>query len=55
VKVGDLVRHCRGEIGLVIGLDTARPYPYLIWFFGSSKADTDWFVKSVFRIISESR
>ena len=55
MKLGDMVRHYDGDNGLVIGVDTARPYPYLIWFFGSSKADTDWFVKSVFRVISESR
>ena len=55
MKVGDIVKHYDGDRGLVIAHDIQRPFPYLIWFFGDSKACTDWFVKSVFKVISEGR
>ena len=55
MKVGDMVKHYDGDKGLVIAFQEGSPYPYLVWFFGDSKAGKDWFVKSVFRVISESR
>jgi len=63
VKVGDLVRHYDGDKGIVIGYAPSSNYPYRVWFFTSSRSpdfhhmlpQADWFVKSVFRVISESR
>ena len=62
MKVGDLVRHYDGDKGIVTGVDVGRTYPYRVWFFTNKRtadydlvSQTDWFVKSVFKVISESR
>ena len=54
MKVGNLVRHNDGAVGVVIEIRRGPDwlYPYRIrWFDG----DTDWFRERAVELISESR
>ena len=62
MKIGDLVRHYDGDKGIVIGYAPSSSYPYRVWFFTNKRtanydlvSHTDWFIKKVFKVISESR
>ena len=61
MKVGDLVKHKDGSVGLVIQVAPAKredfDYPYRVWFFTERETRewAEWFVPCVFEVINESR
>jgi hypothetical protein len=54
VKVGDLVRHCDGEIGILLDVSwLMMSFPYKIMF---PSTGTDWFSEQcIVERVSESR
>ena len=53
MKVGDLVRHCDGEVGLLLELNWRVDFPYKIMF---PSTGIDWFsVPSIRGVVSENK
>ncbi len=62
MKVGDLVRHREGEVGIIINIDWSRPpvnkrkFPYHVLFLNGT---SDWFSDDPkfcgLELVSESR
>ena len=59
MKLGDLVEHRDGTIGLVIEVDDCddQDYPYRVWFFAERETCkwAEWFIPCVFEVVSENR
>jgi hypothetical protein len=53
MKVGDLVRHCDGEVGILLDVNWRMSFPYKIMF---PSTGTDWFSEQyIVERVSESR
>jgi hypothetical protein len=53
VKVGDLIRHLDGEVGLLLELNWEADFPYKIFF---PSTGMDWFsTGAIVEVVSENK
>ncbi len=53
MKVGDLVRHCDGEVGILLDVNRRNSFPYKIMF---PSTGIDWFAEEyIVERVSENR